>query len=331
MMVDLPCVIEAMKSWEKKAWWKSADICQMLLVLGPCNSEEEALNFPLPSAKEGYDVRTSQWAHGVTPPMRWARKRRFRKRVSVKAVEEEEDEVERLLRLDEEAEGSVAREFTEAELERMLEREESSFGGGQEADEDAEGEVDDGLMDAVGDVEGEEEEDMGLADELERAMAADEADGDAILQNQPSSPTVAAATTSSSQMEAEVSTPTSNTAAAAADDDTPTALVSTSTEITSATSATSDSNPDSESDEDEESASGSELVDDSVLARRGEEERKKEQISDLEDAIRATEGKYRETGNLILKGKIGRQLEGLRERVGLLRGGEGEDEEEGEE
>ena len=33
-LVDLPCVIEGMKSWDKKSWWKSADVCQMLLVLG---------------------------------------------------------------------------------------------------------------------------------------------------------------------------------------------------------------------------------------------------------------------------------------------------------
>jgi transcription initiation factor TFIID subunit 7 len=40
-LVDLPCIIEGMKSWDKKGWWKSADICQMLLVLGKVNSEED--------------------------------------------------------------------------------------------------------------------------------------------------------------------------------------------------------------------------------------------------------------------------------------------------
>jgi TATA-binding protein-associated factor Taf7 len=32
--VDLPCIVEGMKSWDRRGWYKSADICQMLLVLG---------------------------------------------------------------------------------------------------------------------------------------------------------------------------------------------------------------------------------------------------------------------------------------------------------
>lgn len=53
-MVDLPCIIEAMKSWyPKNGWIKSTDICQMLIVLGPIKTEEEALAFPLPGVEKG--------------------------------------------------------------------------------------------------------------------------------------------------------------------------------------------------------------------------------------------------------------------------------------
>lgn len=39
-LVDLPCVVEGMKSWGRRSWWKSADICQMLCVFAPIKEEE---------------------------------------------------------------------------------------------------------------------------------------------------------------------------------------------------------------------------------------------------------------------------------------------------
>lgn len=44
------------------------------------------------------------WPHGVTPPLRHVRKRRFRKRLSRRAIEVVEEQVEELLGKDEEAE-----------------------------------------------------------------------------------------------------------------------------------------------------------------------------------------------------------------------------------
>ena len=67
-LVDLPCVVEAMKSWDRRGWWKTADICQMLLVLGPVKSEAESLEYPLPVRER--DKTTYQYAHGLTPPIR---------------------------------------------------------------------------------------------------------------------------------------------------------------------------------------------------------------------------------------------------------------------
>lgn len=114
-LVDLPCIIEGHKSWDRKTWYKGADICQMLLVLGPVEGEEQAKEYPLPA---DVDPKTFQYAHGLTPPMRNVRKRRFRKRVSNTVIQEVEDEVERLLQLDEESTGRTKAEVIDLDRER---------------------------------------------------------------------------------------------------------------------------------------------------------------------------------------------------------------------
>lgn len=43
------------------------------------------------------------WPHGITPPLRHVRKRRFRKRISRRAIEVVEENVEELLKRDEDA------------------------------------------------------------------------------------------------------------------------------------------------------------------------------------------------------------------------------------
>lgn len=96
-MVDLPCIIEGMKSWDKKGWYKSADICQMLLVFAPIKDEKDAETIDLPKI---VDPNTFQYPHGLTAPMRNARKNRFRKRIRREAIEAVEDAVEALLAAD---------------------------------------------------------------------------------------------------------------------------------------------------------------------------------------------------------------------------------------
>lgn len=145
-LVDMPCIIETMKSWDKKGWWKVADISQMLLVLGRINSEDEAKNFPLPPRV--VNPSTMQYAHGLTPPMHWVRKRRFRKRIDYKKVANVEEEVEKLLKDDEEAErfgGNTTFEiYDRASLERSPNPQAQQQAQGeydsQYGDEDAEGE-----------------------------------------------------------------------------------------------------------------------------------------------------------------------------------------------
>ena len=143
-LVDLPTVIEGMKSWDRRGWWKSADICQMLWVFAPIKSEEEAKTIALPKI---IDSVTFQYPHGLTPPMHFARKRRFRKRISRTAIEAVEAAVEKLLAEDAKAE-STKYEIIDPDASRHGSRAFSA--GDSEAGyeeysgvEDAEGEADD--------------------------------------------------------------------------------------------------------------------------------------------------------------------------------------------
>jgi transcription initiation factor TFIID subunit 7 len=148
-MVDLPTVIEGMKSWDKRNWLKSGDICQMLWVFAQVKKEEEAKTIPLPPM---IDPKTHQFPHGLTPPMQYARRNRFRSRLHKTQIEEVEAEVDRLLKADEEAVETIAAYIDPDEEERResqafspasspgdYEMEEQGYSG----NEDAEGEVDD--------------------------------------------------------------------------------------------------------------------------------------------------------------------------------------------
>lgn len=139
-MVDLPCIIEGVKSWDKKSWIKSADICQMLLVLGRIQSDEDAQNFPLPP---DVNPKTNQYAHGITPPMRWVRKRRFARtnRTQVSDIEAVERKVNQLLQEDAAA-LHVKHELVDPEQLELRDRDMEDFSGEEydEGEEDAEGE-----------------------------------------------------------------------------------------------------------------------------------------------------------------------------------------------
>jgi transcription initiation factor TFIID subunit 7 len=136
-LVDLPTIIEGMKSWDKRGWWKSADICQMLLVFAPIKKEEEAKTIDLPRE---VDQQTYQYPHGLTPPMHNARKRRFRKRISRGAIEAVEDAVEKLLEADAKANST---KYEMVDLDAPKETGDEGSQASYDYDEDAEGELDD--------------------------------------------------------------------------------------------------------------------------------------------------------------------------------------------
>ncbi|KAH7257086.1 TAFII55 protein conserved region-domain-containing protein [Fusarium tricinctum] len=159
VMVDLPTITEAMKTWDRKSFLKSADICQMLLVYARVSTEAEARTTPLPSMIDQH----FRWPHGLTPPMHDCMNRRFAKTISRKEIEDKEAEVERLLAEDAKA-GSTRWEWVE-------ETKEDDDDG---AEEDAEGEMDDSMdYFQSQDVFGDDNDD--LEADLEAAFATGEA------------------------------------------------------------------------------------------------------------------------------------------------------------
>jgi transcription initiation factor TFIID subunit 7 len=54
----------------------------------------------LVSSQKSFNIDDFIWPHGITPPLRHTRKRRFRRRVNKRTIESVEQEVKRLLKQD---------------------------------------------------------------------------------------------------------------------------------------------------------------------------------------------------------------------------------------
>ncbi|KAK7604634.1 hypothetical protein V9T40_005820 [Parthenolecanium corni] len=106
-VVDLPCIMESLKTVDLKSTYKTADICQMMICkedADPIPSDEEDTT----KAKKKDPTKVDKkylYPHGITPPMKNVRRRRFRKTLRKKYVEapEIEKEIKRLLRGDSDA------------------------------------------------------------------------------------------------------------------------------------------------------------------------------------------------------------------------------------
>ena len=100
-VLDLPTIIECHKTLDKKTFYKTADICQMMVCREDVDVDLEAET----DAKKQKDAKKFLCLHGVTPPMKNVRKKRFRKTLKKKFVDvpEIEKEVKRLFRMDAEA------------------------------------------------------------------------------------------------------------------------------------------------------------------------------------------------------------------------------------
>ncbi|KYN20872.1 Transcription initiation factor TFIID subunit 7 [Trachymyrmex cornetzi] len=105
-VVDLPTIVESLKTIDNKSFYKTADICQMLI----CKEEEDHTTdeeSPVKQKKKDPNKVDKKflWPHGITPPTKNVRRRRFRKTLKKKYVEapEIEKEVKRLLRVDNDA------------------------------------------------------------------------------------------------------------------------------------------------------------------------------------------------------------------------------------
>ncbi|KAI1329657.1 hypothetical protein F5Y16DRAFT_365865 [Xylariaceae sp. FL0255] len=169
VLVQLPTITEAMKTWDRKALMKNSDVTEMLICYAVVKNEQEARAAPLPSMVTKNDLK---WPHGITPPMHDAPNRRFRKTLSEKQWERTQDIVAKLLADDAAAD--------EVRTELIIDDDGDAE---YDDDEDAEGELegDDYFGDHTGeqddmDVDNEASgDDMELEAELEREfMAQDE-------------------------------------------------------------------------------------------------------------------------------------------------------------
>eukprot|EP00834_Sanchytrium_tribonematis_P000791 NODE_15_length_50561_cov_0.608081.p22 type:complete len:306 gc:universal NODE_15_length_50561_cov_0.608081:48889-47972(-) len=104
-LVDLPCILETQKTVDKKQFYKSGDISQMILVdEEPFEKEREGLTIDELSARLPDLDRTDYiYPHGLTPPLQHVRQRRFRKRTPKHEIETIEEQVKKLLERDDEA------------------------------------------------------------------------------------------------------------------------------------------------------------------------------------------------------------------------------------
>ncbi|KAK3117307.1 hypothetical protein LTR53_001488 [Teratosphaeriaceae sp. CCFEE 6253] len=321
-LVDLPCIVESLKSWDKKGWWKVADVCQMLLVLGPVQSEAQIRDFPLPRE---VDRETMAYAHGLTPPMHNVRRRRFRQRVSYRQMENVEEEVERLLKEDEEWErqnGKVTHaEYGQAEWERVQNEPDEQY----DTEMDAEGDFDEVYDDSYAELPPEDEVD---ADALEAELAGAFAEDSLFTDD---APVASDGITASPTLMNDPATPfTVNENTMVADSPAPTPLPAR-PDAPRRDEASSDEDESDDDDDDADSSAESSAADEDALERAAARAQQLEEVADLEREIEAVRVRANAFPNQLLKkreldklGKLEGDLKMKRVAFGL-EGGEGED------
>jgi transcription initiation factor TFIID subunit 7 len=279
-MVELPAVIESLKSWNKKDWVKTADVCQMLLVLDRVQNEDEAKKFPLPST---VSPDSHRYPHGLTPPMRWARKRRFRPRKSYIDVERAEAQMNRLLAEDENAH-STKYEMVDTDAETS---EDSS------SEEEVDGEAEDEEMANIDEVD---------ADELQAMLQAglmDDEGGEVELQANGDELS-ALLESGNIQVEAAETPTTAHDVAMHALSQNGNIVVE--SETAASTPAAATSADDDDDDDDADSDEDVDEVDEAAVAEEARQEQLRQEIVELEKAIaQSTEARDRQTNVLFRK------------------------------
>jgi len=278
-LVDLPCIVETMKSWDKRGWWKSADICQMLYVFRKVKQEDDARHCSLPAE---VNEKTWLWPHGLTPPMYNVRKRRFRKRVGHRTIEACEAEVERLLEQDRKCTdmGGTVEDVIVDPRQEEPENEEVEY----DDEQDAEGEPDE---------EGADQTDLfaSLAEMLDREETAPEI-------STVDQTTIAAAP--------DVPTPTVEAEVMEALEET----MVTDIEATGITEGEDEEEEESDEDEDDEDAEDDE-EDDDARAKVQELAQQREEVEYLEKELAMQREAYTKQANPLLKRRLADKLKNL--------------------
>ena len=324
LLVDLPCILESVKTLDKKNVFKTADVCQMLLVGGRVQSEEE-VRLPAPGGGGkgdlggGWKMSDIIYPHGITPPLQFVRKRRFRKRVSNRTIEAVEAEVDRLLAMDQEAESSKYEVLDAEQLLREEEAEERRGRGGGGGSGGGGGGGVGGYSVGVGvgsamaggggdgyhdeDAEGEEDYEMDeddLALQMESALmggeenvgAGADVDAEGDLELDESTMLAALGTPNPTNANTSTTTPTS----------TPTNLTT--------TAAAESEDEDEDEDEDAGSASDAEgEIDESAQETAAQSQKIREEIADLEVAYKSGLREMEKMQNPIMRARKQAALE----------------------
>jgi len=119
-LVDLPTVIESHKTIDRKTMYKTADICQLLICKEGDDPSDDEVQSDEEKKKDLNKVdKKFVYTHGICPPLKNCRRRRFRKTLKKKHCLDEpeiEKEVKRLFRTDNEAVDVKWQLLTEEEL-----------------------------------------------------------------------------------------------------------------------------------------------------------------------------------------------------------------------
>ncbi|KAI8958166.1 TAFII55 protein conserved region-domain-containing protein [Daldinia sp. FL1419] len=163
VLVQLPTITEAMKSWDRKNMMKNSDIVEMLLCFATVKNETEAKTIALPPMVAKNDFK---WPHGITPPMHDAVHRRFRRTLSEKQWQSTAAQVAKLLEDDASA--------IESHAEYVYDEDDEDDEEDSDSEDDAEGEADDYFGDhAMANDEVEEDAEEDDDDEMLAAMEAE--------------------------------------------------------------------------------------------------------------------------------------------------------------
>ncbi|KXJ95514.1 TAFII55 protein conserved region-domain-containing protein [Microdochium bolleyi] len=286
VLVDLPTITEAMKTWDRKNMMKNSDISQMLMCFAEVRNEQEARAVPLPPMAGKSEPK---WPHGITPPMHDAQNRRFRKAISEKQWQSTATQVKKLMEDDKAAE--------ETHIEWIDENEDAEYDDDEDAEGEDAGEVDgyfppqdsvqgdDMELDAPGDEEDDDDDDL-LA-EMEAAMAEHD--------------------------DAEMSE--------AVEGATPTAALEAPTPLAAHTPAAGPDEPVSEEDEDEEEISDEDEdddddeEDDEKVSRDRERREKMVDLKNYEEQLKKAESDILAQANPIFKNRLKTRIEALKKEI----------------
>lgn len=277
VLVDLPTITEAMKSWDRKAMMKNSDVTQMLLCFTRVKNEAEAKTVPLPAMAQMNDLK---WPHGLTPPMHDAVNRRFRKILSEKQLASVSSQVKKLIADDANAESTHIEYIQDNEDENM-----------SDSGADAEGEEDD--VDYFGpqaDAEEEEEEEINDAD-LEAEFEA--ADLDEMMMDAPTPATQAEAATPMTFGAATPAAPAADASDGEADDD------------------------DEEEEVSEEDDEDDEELDEEEQRKQAEDRESREDLRQLQKQLSQAEGLLQAQNNPILRKRIFNTIVKTKEEIAL--------------